>query len=419
MTQPPPGPYGPPGGDPYGQQPPPGAPGHRHPQGGHGPAQHGGPPPAGSPQHGAPQYGAPQYGPPPYGSPQYGSPQYGPPRPPKSNGPVIAAALGGVGVLGLVVVLIATLTGGSDTSERYAHRGVDAPTTSEITSEPAPTTGTTTDTTSSSSVAEPSTTGSIVTFTEESGGVEAPAGPRKVYKLGHHPLFGNEDGGLTANACPLPAWQDTASAAKAFLTAANDCLNTTWGDLLRAYNLPFERPTLHFPSGRSYSTPCGKQQVDITQAALYCRGDLYMPIAGLQFGDRPNQPGVHLALLAHEYGHHVQHMSGISQTAWRQIEDAGGLGTTKGDAVSRRVELQAQCFSGMFMGSHTGRSGPNGITQRMLNNAWNEQQTRGDDTSGTNDHGSNANYAAWWQQGSRDNRLYQCNTWLADAGSVS
>ncbi|GAA1208535.1 neutral zinc metallopeptidase [Prauserella alba] len=340
-----------------------------------------------------------------------------PPRPPKSNGPAVAAALGGVGALAVVVVLIAALTGGSDPSERYAHRGVDAP--APTTTETTPTTETSTEATSPSSETESSTTGSIVTFTEESGGVDAPAGPEKVYKLGHHPLFQNTDGGLTANACPLPAWQDTTAAAEAFLTAATDCLNTTWGDLLRAYNLPFERPTLRFPSGRSYSTPCGSQQVDITQAALYCRGNLYMPIDGLQFDQRPNQPGVHLALLAHEYGHHVQHMSGISETAWRQIENAGGLGTAKGDRVSRRLELQAQCFSGMFMGSHTGRSGPNGITQSMLDNAWNEQQTRGDDTSGTNDHGSNANYAAWWQQGSRDNRLYQCNTWLAEAGSVS
>ncbi|MBB3661804.1 hypothetical protein FB384_000708 [Prauserella sediminis] len=321
-----------------------------------------------------------------------------------------------MGVLAVVVVLIATLTSGNDTSERYAHRGVDAP--ASTTTESKSTTETSTETTSPSSETESSTTGSIVTFTEESG-AEAPAGPEKVYKLGQHPLFQNTDGGLTANACPLPAWQDTDAAAKAFLTAANDCLNTTWGDLLRAYNLPFERPTLHFPRGRSYNTPCGTEQVSIKRAAVYCENNLYVPIAGLQLENYPNRPGIHLALLAHEYGHHVQYVSGILDAAWQQINNAGGLGTTKGDAVSRRMELQAQCFSGMFMGSHTGRSGADGVTQTMLDHAWYNQQERGDDTSGTTDHGSNENYAAWWQQGSRDNRLYQCNTWLAEAGSVS
>ncbi|MCP2255249.1 hypothetical protein LY13_004023 [Prauserella aidingensis] len=410
-------------------QPPPGQPGHNQPPYGaahHGPPHHGaahqavppygqsppGQSPYGQPPYGPP-YGQPSYGQPPYGQPPYGQSPYGPPRRPKSNGPAIAAALGGVGALAVVVILVATLTGGTDTSERYAHRGVDVPSPTPTTSD------TTTETTSSSSETETSTSGSIVTFTEESGGGDAPAGPRKVYKLGQHPLFENTDGGLRANACPLPAWRDTEAAAKTYLTAATDCLNTTWGTLLEAYNLPFERPTLHFPRGTSYNTPCGRQQVDITQAALYCRGNLYMPIAGLQFDRRPNQPGVQLALLAHEYGHHVQQLSGMSQAAWQQIEQAGGLGTAEGAAMSRRMELQAQCFSGMFMGSHTGRSGPNGVTQTMLDNAWNDQRTRGDDTSGTNDHGSNANYAAWWQQGSRDNRLYQCNTWLADAGSVS
>lgn len=413
MTQPPPGPFGPQGSQGPGPQDPRGTGPQTPGRWGPGEPRPPGPSGTGSPWAGpSPQYGQPQYG-----QPQAAPPPAGPPRPPTSNGPAIAAALGGMGVLAVVVTLIATLTSGSDTSERYAQRGVDVPSTS--TSQPPPTSGTTTETPSSVSETEPSTTGSIVTFTEESGGGEAPAGPRKVYRLGHHPLFRNTEGGLTAATCPLPAWQDTAAAAEAFLTAANECLDTTWGDLLRAYDLPFEPPSLHFPRGTSFGTPCGREQVDITQAALYCQNHLYMPLAGLQFDQQPNQPGVHLALLAHEYGHHVQYVSGISEAAWQQINDAGGLGTAEGDAVSRRMELQAQCFSGMFMGSHTGRSGADGVTQTMLDHAWYNQQKRGDGTSGTSDHGSNANYAAWWQQGSRENRLYQCNTWLADAGSVS
>ncbi|OLT48181.1 hypothetical protein BJF85_13095 [Saccharomonospora sp. CUA-673] len=333
----------------------------------------------------------------------------------------MAAALGGFGVVVLVAILTATLVGGDprNTADREGGAPVPPATDTSITSSPSTTTSTSETTTSSetSETVEPS----IITFTEGPGGGEAPtSGGEKIYRLADHPLLQNPDSGLRAVQCSLPGWQSNPQAAEAFLTAATDCLNDAWGTLLRSHDLPFEEPNLHFPAGTSYeTTTCGTHEVSMAKAALYCANNLYMPYQGLQADRYGDRPGVYLALLAHEYGHHVQYVAGIFEAAWHRMNEAGGQGSPGADAVSRRLELQAQCFSGMFMGSHVGRSGPNGVNQTMLDQAWYDQETRGDGTSGTTDHGSNANYSAWWQQGSRDNRLQQCNTWNADEGSVS
>ncbi|MCP2255250.1 hypothetical protein LY13_004024 [Prauserella aidingensis] len=242
--------------------------------------------------------------------------------------------------------------------------------------------------------------------------------PGNVRALGDRPLLQDPDAGLQAVTCTLPEWRSTPQAAERFFTAATDCLNRAWEPFLRRYELPFREPTLHFPDGPSFRTPCGDIRVDVTTAAYYCNDNLYVPFDGLQTDYYGPQAGIYLSVLAHEYGHHVQEVAGIMDGVWAQI-NAAGQHSDEGQDLSRRRELQAQCFSGMFMGAHTGRSGPRGVTQQMFDAAWYDQDTRGDDTSGTSDHGSNANYAAWWRAGAESNRIVDCNTFSAPASKVS
>lgn len=70
-----------------------------------------------------------------------------------------------------------------------------------------------------------------------------------------------------------------------------------------------------------------------------------------------NHDGFYLAVYAHEYGHHVQELSGISSEEWNQ-RVAAGVDSPVGLELSRRSELQAQCFSGMFLGSRRGARSP-------------------------------------------------------------
>ncbi|MEV5721869.1 neutral zinc metallopeptidase [Amycolatopsis mediterranei] len=257
-----------------------------------------------------------------------------------------------------------------------------------------------------------------------SGGAGAPAsasnpsanGLQKILKLADHPILQDPNAGLQNRVCTLPAWQSTQASAEAFFTAASKCLDAAWGPFLLAYHLPFTPPALHFPTGASFETECGTIQVGIATAAYYCENNLYVPFRGLQTDQYGNNPGVYLALIAHEYGHHVQQVAGLMDAAWQKIYEAG-QNSPAGLEMSRRKELQAQCFSGMFLGAHVDQGGT--ITRDMYNKAWNDQETRGDNTSRSHDHGTNAHYASWWRTGATSNRIADCNTFAAPSSEVS
>ncbi|MEU6646594.1 neutral zinc metallopeptidase [Saccharomonospora sp. NPDC046836] len=337
-----------------------------------------------------------------YGYPP--QPGYPPPRKPK-RGPIIAATLGGVTLLVLSIVIVFTVT--KDDSSSSAGAGYGSPDFTTTTESATSTESSTTTTTTTTESSETSTQSSPTTIER---------GPQKIFKLADHPILQDPDAGLKNLACNLPAWQSDPAAAESFFTAAARCLDAAWGPFLEYYDLPFTSPTLHFPSAGSFDTACGTIEVGIATAAYYCENNLYVPFAGLQTEQYGNNPGVYLALFAHEYGHHVQEVAGIMDAAWEEIY-AAGQNSPAGMEMSRRKELQAQCFSGMFLGAHVDRGGT--ISRDMYDKAWYDQETRGDDTSGTQDHGSNANYAVWWRAGAYDNRIVDCNTFAASSADVA
>ncbi|WP_431875164.1 neutral zinc metallopeptidase [Amycolatopsis sacchari] len=298
----------------------------------------------------------------------------------RSSGPLVAFTLSAVAVLlaGLVVFVVVTRTGDSGT----ASSGAPASATS---------------------------------VNNGNAGAGASAG-EKVLALADHPILQDPDAGLQNIVCRLPEWHSDEASVEAFFTAADECLNEAWGPFLEAYHLPFLPPALHFPTGSSFETACGTIGVGVATAAYYCDNNLYVPYRGLQIEQYGDNPGVYLALIAHEYGHHVQEVAGIMDAVWQRIY-AVGQQSPQGLELSRRKELQAQCFSGMFLGAVVDRGGS--LTREMYAKAWRDQDTRGDNTSGSHDHGTNAHYAAWWRKGAQFNRIAQCNTFSAPASEVS
>lgn len=238
---------------------------------------------------------------------------------------------------------------------------------------------------------------------------------RKVLKLADHPLLRSDYVTLPYGGCQLPPWQHTRTATWKFFRAATNCLNGAWAPLLRSHNLPFAPPKLNFPTGKSFDSKCGRIQIGLATAAYYCKGELFLPFRGLQIKQYKDSPGVYLALVAHEYGHHAQQLAGIMDAVSEKIRQVGKT-SPDGREMSRRKELQAQCFSGLFIGSHVAQGGS--ITREMHDQAWYDQERRGDDTSGGNEHGRNKNYARWWRIGAVANRISACNTFAASANAV-
>ena len=122
-------------------------------------------------------------------------------------------------------------------------------------------------------------------------------------------------------------------------------------------------------------------------------------------------------VLAHEYGHHVQDLLGTM----------GRVRTQRGpDSDAVRLELQADCYAGIWTGSvrHAqGRSLVVGLTPRDVADALDAARAVGDDriqqrTTGDVDpdqwtHGSAAERMRWFRTGLRHGTLGACDTFAA------
>jgi predicted metalloprotease len=330
------------------------------------------------------------------------------PRPKSNTGPLVATIV--VAVLVVSAGLIGFLAL-NDRGNHVADTGYDEPAaTSSETSTTTETTTTTTD------VPLTTTTDAPITTTEDTPTETTPAGPQPVYELGENPLFAG-DLGTPAVTCSLSRWRTDPQSAAAFFKSALPCLDRAWQPVMEQAGLPFFSPKMEFPEGTNWSSPCGSvASGDGAVAAFYCgeNNTLYMPFAGLQTDMYGAHPGVYLAVLAHEYGHHVQAMSGVMD-AYAQARYDAGVDTEPGLELSRRLELQAQCFSGMFLAATYSRGS---VDDNILNEARTTQD-RGDHTAGLpRDHGSDVHASSWWEQGAQKNRTFQCNTWKSPPADV-
>lgn len=238
------------------------------------------------------------------------------------------------------------------------------------------------------------------------------SGPKPVHKLGSNPLFNNL--GLPNVSCGLARWHSSPSGASGFFRSATRCLDQAWKPVLQRAGLPFRPPKLEVPTSGNGHSPCSSSGESF--AAYYCPENetIYMPYQKIQVNRFGAHPGVYLALFAHEYGHHVQHLSGIMGAVADKQYSAGGYSSAAGLALQRKFELQAQCFSGMFVTTARGE-----VNDQLRREAADTQRRGDHEKGGIRSHGTDAHADAWWRQGFTKNRTYQCNTWKAQPGTVS
>ncbi len=391
MSQPP---YG------YGPIPPAGRPGPPY-----GPPP-GYPPPGYPPQHSYPPGQPPQYpgnypAPPPYPQQPYGPPgyssvppnPYGPPgRPPAGRGPAPygppgkppqrrkgGGRIGGVLVIVILIVVTALVRVGVRT-------GVQASTHS----------------------------GGRPNYTYGPTGKESGSTP--VTETGNNPLLADPGSPLSPARCGYAPWSTQVDAARKFFESAATCLEQAWKPVLASAKLPFTEPKLKVTASTAgITTPCTGSSSNF--AAFYCGADqtIYLPISQLQTEMFGNHWEIYLSVFAHEYGHHVQAQSGILTAANRQRRDAGPK-TAQGLEISRRIELQANCFDGMYLSASAGGGS---LSSTQSGNARDDAYGRGDAPGDMRDHGTARHMGDWFSTGFDRNKTAQCNTFTAPAGEVS
>jgi uncharacterized protein len=194
----------------------------------------------------------------------------------------------------------------------------------------------------------------------------------------------------------------------------------TWHPLFEQIDRTYEEPTLVLFSG-AVESACGFANAAV--GPFYCPGDrqVYIDLGFFEeLSDRFGAPGdfAQAYVLAHEVGHHVQTLLGISDQV-RSVREQ--LGEADANALSVRQELQADCFAGIWA-NHADRSRQlleQGDIEEGLRAASAigddrlQRQAQGYVVPESFTHGSSEQRMRWFQAGFAEGELSACDTFGA------
>ncbi|NUR84144.1 MAG: hypothetical protein HOY71_08665 [Nonomuraea sp.] len=260
----------------------------------------------------------------------------------------------------------------------------------------------------SAGVASADTSTASTASTASTTAAQQAANPSGKLAATNNPLY--RSGRLAnANCSPGTLRKGSTAAYKSFLTRVTSCLNRTWSTQFRKAGLTFRTPRLRIITSK-VRTACGSWPTGAD--GIYCSSDrtMYMLITKQQLR-QPFALGI-TRLMAHEYGHHVQSQSGI----WTYYLAARNVSGKSGQLLlSRRTELQAECFSSIFMRTNAS-SLP--VDQSEWDYTVNWFRQHGAESWPQNDHGRGPTQAAWMKRGFQYASPGACNTWKTSAGNV-
>ncbi len=203
-----------------------------------------------------------------------------------------------------------------------------------------------------------------------------------------------------------------------FVSFVLDDAQATWTKVLPTVGGEYSRAKLVlFRDG--VDSACG--YAGSATGPFYCPGDqkVYIDLGFYQeLKDRFGAPGdfAQAYVIAHELGHHVQHLTGIDQ-AVRQRQAADPRNE---NAYSVAMELQADCFAGVW-GHETAQRGilERGDVEEGLNAAaaiGDDRMQRAAGQRVTPDaftHGSSEQRVAWFRKGLESGDIKACDTFRA------
>lgn len=191
----------------------------------------------------------------------------------------------------------------------------------------------------------------------------------------------------------------------------------TWREIFTGMGGSYREPTLVLFSNRVNSA-CG--MATAATGPFYCPGDqqLYIDLSFFQdLKQRHGAPGdfAQAYVIAHEVGHHVQTLLGISE----QVRQAGrGKSKKQVNALSVRQELQADCFAGLW--GHAANVDRQLLDPGDLEEALTAATAIGDDrlqreagrgvVPDSFTHGSSAQRVRWFRKGFESGDIAVCDT---------
>jgi len=231
---------------------------------------------------------------------------------------------------------------------------------------------------------------------------------------------GGGQGAQTAPASP-PTKPPANDPQAAFVSKVLRSTEVVWSDVFAKGGKTYQDPKLTLYRG-SYPTGCG--QGDAAMGPFYCPADNHVYL-DMSFFDtmstRLGAPGqfAQAYVIAHEVGHHVQNQLGISG----KVDAARQRGTeAQANAMSVRLELQADCFAGVWARRSQAEQGwrlEDGDIETALNAASQigddtlQRKSRGQVVPESFTHGTSAQRVGWFKRGFESGSLNDCNTFEA------
>lgn len=255
-----------------------------------------------------------------------------------------------------------------------------------------------------------------------------PVGPSIVPTPTNHPAQGTAEdilvndtiygaGGLGELNCPAEKLGDgSISAQKRYYTKLFSCLNDGWRPVLEKVGIKQPDPGL-VVFDKPVNTPCGSfKPLSGRVLAFYCYGNrvMYTDVLQMNKAFGPQEDLAYLLTIAHEYGHHIQGVTGLFYARAVYLQDHPD---EKLDS-SRRNELQASCFGGLFSKA-VEKSYP--LTQRRREFEEQSSNSFGDSPDTPQDertHGQAKSQGFWIQNGFNIGEAKACNTFAAPENLV-
>ena len=217
-------------------------------------------------------------------------------------------------------------------------------------------------------------------------------------------------------AVPARATSDTDRFVSRVLATTED----TWSRLFEAeVGRPYAPPKLVLFTGRVDSA-CGA--AESAMGPFYCPADrkVYLDQSFFdELSQRFGAPGDFAAayVIAHEIGHHVQTLLGISDQAQSAQARAS---KRQGNAIQVRMELQADCFAGVWAKANATKLEPGDVEEAMraasaIGDDTLQRASQGVVVPESFTHGSSAQRTEWFMRGLKEGTIAACDT-FANSG---
>ncbi len=194
----------------------------------------------------------------------------------------------------------------------------------------------------------------------------------------------------------------------------------TWSRLFQTNGSTYRPPTLNFYEGGVESRGCGA--ASSAAGPFYCPADQGIYLDTSFFKEMETRMGARgdfaqAYVIAHEVGHHIQNLSGVADQVRNQ---QARVGKADGNALQVRMELQADCYAGVWAAQNAERMEPGDVEEGL-----NAAHAIGDDTlmrgagqrpiESMFTHGSSEQRMAWLRKGMQSGDPASCDTFARGA----